>query len=99
MQVYKFGGASVQHADGVRNISSIVRSAGQPLVVVVSAMGKMTNAFEELTRLYFDGKPEQLWEKFAQIVGFHHGIIADLLGGENERDRKSTRLNSSHVRI
>lgn len=86
MQVYKFGGASVQHADGVRNISSIVRSAGQPLVVVVSAMGKMTNAFEELTRFYYDGKPEQLWEKFAQIVGFHHGIIADLLGGENESE-------------
>lgn len=86
MQVYKFGGASVQNADGVSNITSIVRSAVQPLVVVVSAMGKMTNAFEELTRIYFDGKQEQLWEKFAQIVDFHRGIIADLLGGENESE-------------
>lgn len=86
MQVYKFGGASVQNADGVSNITSIVRSAVQPLVVVVSAMGKMTNAFEELTRFYFDGKQEQLWEKFAQIVDFHRGIIADLLGGENESE-------------
>ncbi|WP_088655293.1 aspartate kinase [Geofilum rhodophaeum] len=86
MQVYKFGGASVQNADGVSNITSIVRSTVQPLVVVVSAMGKMTNAFEELTRFYFDGKQEQLWEKFAQIVDFHQGIIADLLGGENESE-------------
>jgi aspartate kinase len=47
MKVFKFGGASVKNADGVKNIASIIQAQEtQHLVIVISAMGKMTNAFE-----------------------------------------------------
>jgi aspartate kinase len=52
MQVFKFGGASIQNADAIRNMATIIRNYGErPLVVVVSAMGKTTRNLEE----YIDG--------------------------------------------
>ena len=48
MKVYKFGGASVKDANGVRNLKEIVTHAGDDLMVVVSAMGKTTNALERV---------------------------------------------------
>lgn len=44
MQVYKFGGASVKDAAAIKNVAQIVSSIQEPLCVVVSAMGKTTNA-------------------------------------------------------
>ena len=47
--VFKFGGASVKDAESVRNVAKIIRLfPHRPMVVIVSAMGKMTNAFEEV---------------------------------------------------
>ena len=54
MKVFKFGGASVKDAAGVRNLAAIVQNYPDQLVIVVSAMGKTTNALEELTRNYFN---------------------------------------------
>ena len=49
MKIYKFGGASVKDADGVRNVTEIIKSQrSDHCLLVVSAMGKMTNAFEEV---------------------------------------------------
>ena len=48
MKVYKFGGASVKDAAGVRNLERIVRLQNGDLMVVVSAMGKTTNALERV---------------------------------------------------
>ena len=48
MKVYKFGGASVKDASGVRNLKEIVACAGDDLMVVISAMGKTTNALERV---------------------------------------------------
>ena len=59
MKVYKFGGASVKNAEGVRNVEKIVRLAGaQDLMVVVSAMGKTTNALERVVEFLDAGKEE-----------------------------------------
>ena len=44
MRVFKFGGASVKDAEGVKNLTAIVRQTTDELVVVISAMGKTTNA-------------------------------------------------------
>jgi len=53
MKVFKFGGASVKDAKGVRNLVEIVKDNGlQNTLIVVSAMGKMTNAFEEVVAQY-----------------------------------------------
>ena len=54
MQVFKFGGASVKDSNAVKNVAAILkRYEGKQLVVVVSAMGKITNALERLVDAYF----------------------------------------------
>ena len=53
MNVYKFGGASVKDAEGVRNLFNIVNTQKENLIIVVSAMGKMTDALEVLCNAYF----------------------------------------------
>ena len=52
MKVFKFGGASVKNADAIRNAAQIIGLYEQPLIVVVSAMGKTTNALEKLWTAY-----------------------------------------------
>ena len=59
MIVYKFGGASVKNSDGIRNLSKIVSEANAPICVVVSAMGKTTNALECVVRTLFDGRHQK----------------------------------------
>jgi len=49
MRVFKFGGASVKSADAVKNVSKVLNAQSEgPLVVVISAMGKITNKMEQL---------------------------------------------------
>lgn len=78
MLVFKFGGASVKDADGLVNLASVVKKyAGNQLLVVVSAMGKTTNALEKLTKAYIDQSDET--EKiFDEIKAYHYGIINEL---------------------
>lgn len=57
MKVFKFGGASVKDADGVRNVARVLRHfPGDDILVVVSAMGKTTNALEKIVWAWRDGK-------------------------------------------
>ncbi|MEZ4808265.1 MAG: aspartate kinase [Flavobacteriales bacterium] len=57
MKVFKFGGASVKDASGVRNLAEVVKQfALDDLVIVVSAMGKTTNALEEIVWAHCDGR-------------------------------------------
>ncbi|NJO87709.1 MAG: hypothetical protein HC831_01185 [Chloroflexia bacterium] len=51
--VYKFGGASVKNADSVKNLARIVGECNSKLIIVVSAMDKMTRTLKELTDDYF----------------------------------------------
>ena len=79
MKVYKFGGASVKNAEGVRNVEKIVRLAGaQDLMVVVSAMGKTTNALERVVEFLDAGKEEQALTQWIDIVDFHVAIMKEL---------------------
>jgi len=55
MRVYKFGGASVNDAAGVRNLTNIVSKEKENLVIVVSAFGKTTNALEKVLKARMDG--------------------------------------------
>ncbi|HNW51285.1 MAG TPA: aspartate kinase [Prolixibacteraceae bacterium] len=83
MRVFKFGGASVKNAEGVKNLASIVSKSDGKLVVVVSAMGKMTNALEDLIRCYF-AKDDKKWEKFAFIKDYHNSILDELFDSSDE---------------
>lgn len=87
MNVYKFGGASVKDADGVKNLFKIINTQKENLIIVVSAMGKMTDALEKLCNAYFY-KTQETASAFQFIKDFHQNIIQDLFGaGSNEADR------------
>lgn len=78
MRVYKFGGASVKDANGVRNVEKIVRMVEDDLMVVVSAMGKTTNALERVVELLDAGKEEQALSQWVDIIDFHVAIMKEL---------------------
>jgi aspartate kinase len=78
MEVYKFGGASVKDAKGVRNLTSIVRNArDKKLLVVISAMGKITDKLEQLTSAYLFGQSDTT-DILEEVKAFHFNIINDL---------------------
>lgn len=85
MKVFKFGGTSVKDADAVRNMASIIReNHSTPLVVVVSAMGKTTNALEDLLT-HSLAKVDSEAAALQQIVAFHQQIVDDLgLAGDEK---------------
>ena len=83
MKVFKFGGASVKDAAGVRNVSKIISEyKDNDLVVVVSAMGKTTNLLETLVKAHFNSWDETfgIFEEFKQ---FHIDIASDLFVGSD----------------
>ncbi|QEC75147.1 aspartate kinase [Mucilaginibacter ginsenosidivorax] len=78
MLVFKFGGASVKDADGIINLANVVKQYdGQQLLIVVSAMGKTTNALEKLTKAYVD-QTEDMHGIFDSIKKYHFDILHEL---------------------
>ncbi|MFQ3182812.1 MAG: aspartate kinase [Polaribacter sp.] len=78
MKIFKFGGASIKDAAGVKNITRILQSQGTDnTVVVISAMGKNTNAFEAVIDAYYN-KTDKLSEKLGIIEDFHKNVMAGL---------------------
>ena len=78
MRIFKFGGASVKSAEGVKNLAGIVaKNLDQPLVVVVSAMGKITNKLEQLSAYTFQYKKIDQ-TKLDEVKRYHLDIINDL---------------------
>lgn len=77
MKVYKFGGASVKTADGVRNLHKIVGDE-ERLFIIVSAMGKTTNALERVFRGIQTADKESSLAEVAQLRAYHQEIIDDL---------------------
>lgn len=78
MKVFKFGGASVKDAAAVKNIASILRNyAPKQLVVVVSAMGKTTNALEKVLQAWFSND-DSLQQSISEVISYHQQIIAEL---------------------
>ncbi|MDT0643169.1 aspartate kinase [Zunongwangia sp. F363] len=77
MKVFKFGGASVKNAEGVKNLLHVLNKTGKSnLLIVVSAMGKTTNALEEVVDAYL--KKAAYREKLNQIKKVHLEIIDEL---------------------
>lgn len=77
MKVFKFGGASVKDADSVKNVAKVLESQGfQSCLMVVSAMGKTTNALEEVVDLYF--KKEHYDGKIQEVKAAHIAIAQGL---------------------
>ena len=82
MKIFKFGGASVKDVDGVKNILSVLKHTGfDNTLIVVSAMGKTTNALENVVHSYFENE-EQFPKKLEAVRSYHHQIIAGLFSDE-----------------
>ena len=92
MKVFKFGGASVKDAAGVKNILGVLRHTGyKDTLIVVSAMGKTTNALEQVVHSFFENK-EQFPQDLQKVREDHHRIIEDLF--ESESAVISQRVNA-----
>jgi aspartate kinase len=84
MKVFKFGGASVKDADAVRNVAKVISLfPDDEIVVVVSAMGKTTNAMEKVWEAYCKGTADPI-ELVKERRDFHTAIMQDLFNGNNE---------------
>ena len=81
MKVYKFGGASVKDAAGVRNLLDIV-SGEKELFIIVSAMGKTTNALEAVFTAMQQGDEATALQRIDESYAYHRTIIDELLGAD-----------------
>jgi aspartate kinase len=78
MKVFKFGGASVKDAAGIKNVVEVLKKVGHnQTVMVVSAMGKTTNAMEVIVNNYFNN-PQELQESIQETRKYHQDILMDL---------------------
>lgn len=83
MQVFKFGGASVKDATAIKNIGKILQSyTAKPLLIVVSAMGKTTNALEKLAESYFNQRSD-VHDIFEDVKNYHFEIMHQLFEGQH----------------
>lgn len=83
MKVFKFGGASVKDANAVKNVAGILKGfTGEPLIVVISAMGKTTNNLERLCDAFYfqKGTATAILE---EVRKFHFDILSELFTDKN----------------
>ena len=79
MIVFKFGGASVKNAAAVKNVGDILkRYPEEKIAVVVSAMGKTTNAMEVIADHYFYKRKKELKKAVLERKDYHKNIVSDL---------------------
>lgn len=72
MKVFKFGGASVNSVERIQNVGHIMKYwEGEKIVVIVSAMGKTTNALEKVVDAFVKGKKEEALQLFEQVKQQH----------------------------
>ena len=85
MRIYKFGGASVKDANGVKNLITILNYLGsEKTLIVVSAMGKTTNSLELVVKNYFENK-EELQYSLNEVFNFHNKILEGLFNDNKEQ--------------
>ena len=77
MKVFKFGGASVKSAEAIENVALLLKNyAPTKVVVIVSAMGKITNALEKVLHAWYNN--EDYTERLSEVKNFHHTILQQL---------------------
>ncbi len=83
MKIFKFGGASVKDAAGIKNVVNVLKEVGhKDTLLVISAMGKTTNAMEKVVNCYFDAKVG-LEEAIEEVRDNHKAIINSLFEAKN----------------
>lgn len=83
MRIFKFGGASIKDANGIQNLVRVLNNEGvENTLLVISAMGKMTNAFEKIVHAYLYNENE-LKSSISYVENFHRKIAVDLFDTQN----------------
>ena len=84
-KIYKFGGASVKDASAVRNLADIVsRHKNEDIMLVVSAMGKTTNALEKALADFREHEGRLGMDALHEVITYHDGIIQALFDGHTD---------------
>lgn len=97
MKIFKFGGASVKDAEGVKNLAKVLSLyANEKLLVVVSAMGKTTNALERVTKAYYF-KNDDAFALLQEVKNYHYEILNNLI--ENKKHPIYDEINNTFVEI
>jgi len=79
MKVFKFGGASINSIERIKNVASIIQSfEGDKIFIIISAMGKITNALEQVAEAFFDGRRDDALQLFDTIKNEHDEVAAQL---------------------
>jgi len=100
LKVFKFGGASIRDAHSIKNIAHIIQKEGvTSCLLVVSAMGKMTNAFENIVNRYVSKDQEKLSESIEFVTDFHTKISYNLFHEDHEIHQKVSLLLGQMVRF
>ena len=85
MKIFKFGGASVKDAAGVKNVLHVLNTVGsEDVLIVISAMGKTTNALEVVIKNYFE-KSKELQASLQEVRKYHNQILLDLFDDEDHQ--------------
>lgn len=80
MRVFKFGGASINSVDRIYKLAEIVKQNNEsPLIVVISAMGKTTNALEKVVDAFFNNETKNALNLFNQIKNQHVHLANEIL--------------------
>ncbi len=84
MKVFKFGGASINSAERIKNVSNILRQyPNQPILIIISAMGKTTNALEKVVNAFYAGNNEEALALFGEIKTAHKELLEQLAPGNS----------------
>ena len=82
MRIFKFGGAAVKDANGIKNVFNVLKQVGhEDTLLVISAMGKTTNALEIVIKNYFE-KSNELHSSLQDVRKYHNQILLDLFDDE-----------------
>ena len=80
MKVFKFGGASINSIERIKNTAGIIESfKGEKLLIIISAMGKTTNALEKVVDAFFEGRQDDALHLFEQVKQSHLSILKYLI--------------------
>ena len=80
MKVFKFGGTSINSVERIKNAGDIIKSFnGEKLLIIISAMGKTTNALEKVVDAFFEGRKEDALQLFQQVKESHLNMLKYLV--------------------
>jgi len=72
MKVFKFGGASISNTERIQGVNNILQSfKNEKILIIISAMGKTTNALEKVVQAFYDGKKDEALQLFQQVKDSH----------------------------